>query len=193
MPTEARATIQLDRLAFDHYVFFFLFFFLSLRRLGQCIQFEGELRHDTGHEHHTQHDGSHRVLVRSGVPGSDHGGAPGVLVHAVDDEGDRDGQQDDAVHLGERIIVLRERQDGDGGPRQRDAQVHPGQEGAFVGEEHLGFDLDGSLALLHQRADVVLALRRGGGRGFTTEELVPPGLFLLSTRLGLTGLLFGGT
>jgi len=93
---------------------------------------------------------------------SNHARPTSVLVHAVDNKGNGDGQQDDAVQLTDGVaFVLSKGEYGNGGASENDAQVHPREEGSFVGKKDFGFNLDGRFARFQEGADfAILSLRR---------------------------------
>ena len=79
---------------------------------------------------------SNEGLTRARVPAADHRGALHVHIEGVHAEGDGDRHHHQAVDLAP-LVGVGERDDGDGDGRQRDGHVHPRQERALVGEEHL--------------------------------------------------------
>lgn len=139
--------------------------------IAHRIEFESKLGRDADHEHNAQHGRPDDVLVGSGIAVADHPRPAVVLVHAVDDKGNGDGQQDDPVQLRKWVFVLRKGEYGDRRARENNAQVHPGQKGALVGKEDFGFNLDGRLARFEEGADFTdVALR---GLLFATKENGP--------------------
>ena len=125
------------------------------------IQFERELRGDADHEHDPQYGWADHILIRSRMTMTNHAGSTRVLVHTVHNKGNGHGEQYNAVQLTDGIaIVLRKRENGNTGTGEHHAQVHPGEEGALVGEKYLGFNFDRRFARFEQRPDFPVRTRR---------------------------------
>ena len=156
--------------------------FFTLHSRREAVELQSKLRHNGYHQHNSQKGWTNRIFVRSWMAIADHVGSSSVLVHAVNDKGNGNGQEQDSVELRKGILIFGKGQNGNARTRQGHAEVHPCQEGSLVGKKDFGFDLNGGFARLDHGSNVAYTLGRRRWHSAIAKHLGPKSASVGSRR-----------